>query len=430
MGLSGRHAVRAAVGRRNTRPRILIGLGVLAGAVAVAGVAAAVVSIAMVRAILIPPTSREQDTDILDVDSAAGTITFSRSPDAMVDGRFSFWFSDATGHARIGPIRSATAHSVTRVLLRVDFGDIESATKGRFNGWFYLYPSDLGVEFDDVVVDTELGPAPAWLVRPEAPIADSGADPWVIQVHGRAVMRAETIRAIPVFRDEGYTSLLVSYRNDFEAPTSPDGRYSLGDTEWRDIDAALEFAKDHGATSVVLMGWSMGGAAALQAVSRSPLAGLVKGLVLDSPVIDWVDALDYQGRAKGIIRPIRSIVYSMISGDWGAPFTGLQDPIDLGRLDFVGRAEELSIPILILHSDDDGYVPSSASRALAEARPDIVTLEVFDTARHTKLWNYDPDRWTAVIRSWLRGLDAASVTARPSRPSERTGRSRSPRGAG
>lgn len=381
------------------------------------------VSVAMARTILIPPTSREQDTDILDVDSAAATITFSRSPDAVVDGRFSFWFSAATGHARIGPIISVTKHSVTRELLGVDFGDLENARKGRFNGWFYLYPSDLGVDFDNVVINTELGPAPAWLVKPEATAAGPGVDRWVIQVHGRAVMRAETIRAIPVFRDEGYTSLLVSYRNDFEAPSSPDGRYSLGDTEWRDIDAALAFAKDHGATSVVLMGWSMGGATALQAVSRSPLAGLVNGLVLDSPVIDWVDALDYQGRAKGIIGPVRSIVYAMIGRAWGAPFTGLQDPIDLRRLDFVRRADELHTPILILHSEDDGYVPSSASRALAAARPDIVTLELFSTARHTKLWNYEPDRWTGAIRDWLRGLDDP-------RPSARIKRPRSPRGAG
>lgn len=361
------------------------------------------------------------------MDHRAGTITFRRSPDAVIDGMLSFWFEAATGHARIGRIVSETEDTVTRRLIAVDFGELELAKRGRFNGWFYLYPSDLGTGYDNVVVETELGPAPAWKVPPSPDATGRHGGRWVIQVHGRAVMRAETIRAIPVFRDAGYTSLLISYRNDFEAPSSADGRYSLGDTEWRDVESAMEFAKNNGATSVVLMGWSMGGAAVLQATTRSHLAGLVAGIVLDSPVVDWVDTLDFQGRSMGLIRPLRLIVYRMMGAGWGRFFTGLRDPIDLRRLDFVERASELTVPILILHSDDDGYVPSTASRALARARPDIVTLETFHVARHTKLWNYDPERWTRAIRDWLSELEG--VTLRSSRapalshgPGERSSR--------
>ncbi len=60
-----------------------------------------------------------------------------------------------------------------------------------------------------------------------------------------------------------------------------------------------------------------------------------------------------------------------------------------------------SVPILILHSDDDGFVPSSASHELARVRPDIVRLEVQTTARHTKLWNHDADWFDARILAWL-----------------------------
>lgn len=358
--------------------------------------------------ILIPPTKREEDTEILMVDREAGTVTFSRSVDAVVPGRYSFWFSGAGGHARVGAILGETATSVTRELLAVDFGDLGHAERGRFNGWFYRYPDEMGVAADDVVIDTELGPAPAWRVR--AKPEDEASGRWAILVHGRAAMRAEAIRAIPVFRDAGYTSLLISYRNDFEAPASPDGRYALGDAEWRDVDAAIEFALRSGAGSIVLMGWSMGGATVLQAVTRSTRADAVRGLVLDSPVIDWVTALDYQGRAMGLRGPLRWLVYAMLSGGWARPFTGQRAPIDLARLDFVRRARELALPILILHSDDDGYVPSSASHALAAARPDLVTLEVFDTARHTRLWNYDPERWNGAIASWLSLLAAGELS--------------------
>ena len=80
---------------------------------------------------------------------------------------------------------------------------------------------------------------------------------------------------------------------------------------------------------------------------------------------------------------------------------GADAAIPFDRLDIVARAAELRHPILILHSDDDGFVPSDASHALALARPDLVELQVFSTARHTKLWNYDQDRWTTAITDWV-----------------------------
>ncbi|GMA92441.1 alpha/beta hydrolase family protein [Homoserinibacter gongjuensis] len=87
--------------------------------------------------------------------------------------------------------------------------------------------------------------------------------------------------------------------------------------------------------------------------------------------------------------------------------TGLAEPLDLERMDFVSRAAELDRPILLLHSVDDGFVPATASIALADARPDIVTFEEFTVARHTKLWNYDRTRWEDAIRNWLAAIETA-----------------------
>ena len=75
--------------------------------------------------------------------------------------------------------------------------------------------------------------------------------------------------------------------------------------------------------------------------------------------------------------------------------------IRLDQLDVLARAAELRHPILILHSDDDGFVPSDASHDLVVARPDLVDLRVFEVARHTKLWNYDQARWGDSIGTWL-----------------------------
>jgi hypothetical protein len=194
---------------------------------------------------------------------------------------------------------------------------------------------------------------------------------------------------------------LVSYRNDGDAPPSADRRYGLGDTEWVDVDAALSFAIANGATEVVLMGWSMGGAISLQVATRSVNAGVIRGIILESPVVNWIDTINYQTDSLRVPRRISAGAQRMIGASWAAPFTGQETPIDLARLNFVARADELTLPILIMHSADDGYVPPYASRELALLRPDIVTFDEFTIARHAKLWNYDPDRFTGDIADWL-----------------------------
>ncbi|TBN56806.1 alpha/beta hydrolase [Glaciihabitans arcticus] len=397
----------------------IAGTAAVLGGAAIAAVAAAAVSVIMARTVVTPPRKREEDIRVLAVTD--GTVTLSRTLDSLTPGRYSLWFGGSAGHARIGDITEMDDFSVTRELLAVDFGRLAAPSRARMSGWFYVGPRELGFEYEDVEIATTLGMAPAWLV-PAA--SDTGR--WVIQVHGRAVRREEALRAVPVFREAGYSSLLISYRNDGDAPQTGDNRYALGDAEWLDVDAAIRFAISRGATDVLLMGWSMGGATVLQAATRSGYAELIRGIVLDSPVIDWVGVLEFQGTVMHVPRLLRRGAMALISQGWGRRLTGQAESIDLARLDFVKRSGDLRWPILLLHSDDDGYVPADGSRALAEARPDIVAFERFAVARHTKLWNYDAPRWNAAIADWLAALSAREERALPAAASARTARSRRP----
>lgn len=376
-----------------------IAIGVVAAA-GVAAIAAATLSVIVARMVIIPPSRRTEDVVILDYDPQARTILLSSNADSRLPGDYSFWFSRDAGHARLGEIIAQDERTVRRRVIGIDFGELAGARRGRLSGWFVLSPRDLPFTYRDVSVQTPLGPAPAWLI----PAQGGASKRWVVNVHGRAVRRSETLRAVAPFRAAGYTSLIVSYRNDGDAPRSDDYRYALGDREWQDIEAAMQYALDSGADELVLMGWSMGGATALQALTRSPLGARVRGVVLESPVVDWIATLDFQVALRRLPAVVRWGVLQLFRHRWGGLFTGLAEPLDLDRLDFVRRARELDVPILILHSDDDGFVPSTASRALAVARPDIVTYEGFDVARHTKLWNYDRDRWEGAIVSWLERL--------------------------
>lgn len=393
---------------------------IVAGALGVA--LGALVALRVARDVVTPPRRRVYDVPVLAVDRTARTVVLGRTPDTEVAGRYSLRFDEERGHARVGDIMDMDATTVHRRLEGVERGDLGRASVARWSAWWYQTPADLGVPYREVGIETTVGVAPAWVVEPETPGATS---PWLIAVHGRGVTRAEPLRAVPVFRAAGYHCLLISYRNDGEAPQSRDGRYALGGEEWLDVEAAMSFALEQGATQIVLMGWSMGGATVLQCLLQSTLAPRIDGLVLESPVVDWLTVLRFQARAVGLPPAVRDAALAMLGSRRGASLIGLESPIDFARLDIVARAAELPVPMLVLHSDDDGFVPSDGSVALAAARPDVVRLERFTRARHTKLWNYDRERWERAITTWL--VDEKLAEAGKPLTASTTGRTPRPR---
>lgn len=398
----------AAEGGRRTS---LVVAGILAVPVAVSAAAlggSALVA-AFVRGVVVPPSRRAHDVRVLAVRPEAHEIELSADADTTVRGQISLWFDSGRGHARVGPVIATGRGRVVRELLSVDRGVLRPGARARINGWLHLSPRGTGLPFTAEEVPTQFGTAPAWLFP-----ASDDRGVWAVHVHGRATSREETLRGIGVLHRAGVTSLVVSYRNDGDAPSSPDRRYGLGETEWRDVDSALRFAQQHGATSVVLVGWSMGGAIALQTALRSSRRGLIAGLVLDSPVIDWRETLRGQARLRRIPPVIAALAITAMQRPWSTAFTGQSSHIPLAGLDLVERADELEAPILLLHSVDDDFVPSGPSEALALARPDLVELVLFEGARHTRLWNDDPERWEGAVERWLgsRGLSGPGSSAR------------------
>lgn len=391
-------ASRRAAGRGATPDAIAAitaALTVLSTAlVAVLGVLG-ILSVKIARRV-VTPALRVPDTRILGLDTAAQTITLARSPDTELPGRYGLFTTGTERYVKVGSVLAEDARTVKRKLLTHIGEGATLAPDAAFSGWYFERPEELHLPFSSELIGSTLGPCPAWLFP-----AAQETDVWVIQVHGRGTTRSECLRAVPVFHDLGITSLVVSYRNDGEAPRSRAGTYALGATEWRDVDAAVGFARRRGARRVILMGWSMGGAITLQMDLNSAHSDMIVGLVLDSPVVDWRIVLDYQAKMLRLPRPVTNLAMGALDSEWAGSVTGVGGRIPFERLDVVARAGELRHPILILHSDDDGFVPSDASHALLRERPDLVELEVFDVARHTKLWNYDQERWSTRIREWV-----------------------------
>jgi uncharacterized protein len=380
------------------------------GAAGLAAMSATGLAAYFTRKVVTPLVVKPDDLEIFEVHD--DRVVLSATPDTVVPGRYGLWLDGGEGHARIGPILSQDDESVTRALEQVDRGTLHPGP-ARFNQYYVAGDPTTawGIRHEDVLVASEVGDLPTWLVPPATHPGDHPAPDldgiWAVLVHGRGATREECLRGVPVLHRLGLTTLVPSYRNDRDAPGDSVGRYHFGGTEWRDIESAVEWALEHGARGVVLMGWSMGGAIALQVVSRSRAAEHVQAVVLDAPVVDWGDVLDHTAKINRLPPPVGRIGRGMVRHRLLRRVVGLGEPVDLRTLNWVRRAEELATPILLLHSEDDDVVPIGPSRALAAARPELVTFAPWSTARHTKEWNVDPELWESVVSAFLRRILAA-----------------------
>lgn len=157
-----------AVGETTAVHRVLIGVTGIAAIAALAGFLGAAY---FARQVVVPKTSRKEDLPIRRVfHSADGVplVELPASPQTSAPGRYSIWFANGSGHACVGPVVASDpeAGTVTRVVERVDSGDLQRATAGIWSGYVFSKPDQLGLPYSDVEIPVEGGAAPAWRFEP------------------------------------------------------------------------------------------------------------------------------------------------------------------------------------------------------------------------------------------------------------------------
>lgn len=258
--------------------RIALGGGIAAAAVGGLGwaIARRLTAPAGPRTFDLPARGFEHDDD-------GDLIVLDRTDQTAADGIYNLWF-DHGGWAQLsaevvdrGPTRVARRITRTAPDFSPKVGECAS-----WSGIYYATPADAGLHARDITITTPAGPCPAWRI-------DGDPSTWAIHVHGLGSTRAGTLRGVRAATELGYTSLVASYRNTAEGPPVGTGRTTLGHTETSDVDEAIGYAVRRGAEQVVLFGWSMGAAIALQLADHPRHDGLIAALVLDSPVLNWTE---------------------------------------------------------------------------------------------------------------------------------------------
>ncbi|MFE2020599.1 alpha/beta hydrolase [Streptomyces sp. NPDC059499] len=325
-------------------------------------------------------------------DTAPGQVTLTRSFAALRPGTYGLVGRDV--RAIVGPVVEQALHdsadTVVRRLERVTSGSLEPGAKVRLTP--ELHSGDplgaLGLAYKEVEIPGELGALPAWFLP-------GARDTWVITVHGLGTTREHPLNVTGFLQEQQFPVLDLAYRGDTGAPRSPDGLGHLGESEWRDLDAAIRYAVRYGAERVVVHGWSTGATMALHTAVNSALRDRISGLVLDSPVLDWKVTLRALAVAHGIPAALLPLAVRAAQGQTGlrgAPLLETSVPT------------ALHAPTLIFHGPDDTLAPWQPSRRLAALRPDLVTLHSVAQAPHAAMWNAGPARYEEALRRFLTPL--------------------------
>ncbi|RAJ65693.1 hypothetical protein K378_03312 [Streptomyces sp. Amel2xB2] len=359
-----------------------------------------------------------------------GHVVLTRSLTAQLPGVYGLVGRDC--RAVVGPVldgepAKAPPDTVVRRLERLDHGELRPGTKVWLTPQLFAdAPAPKtgrgeGTDTADgtapasgsasapapVEVPGELGPLPAWFVP-------GVRGTWIVTLHGLGAGPAQALPLLPFYEGLKTPVLGLSYRGDAGAPPPPDGVRHLGDTEWRDVEAAVRYAVRGGARRVVLHGWSSGASMALRAAEElsapaaaasgpgtldpsdsADVAGRIAGLVLDSPILDWRGTVRALAASRHTPRALLPLAVRAAQG---------RARVRPERMRQIADPAAVDVPTLLLHGPDDTVASWERSKELARARGESVTLHTVPSAPHAAMWNADPEAYEERLRRFLTPL--------------------------
>ncbi len=181
--------------------------------------------------------------------------------------------------------------------------------------------------------------------------------PVLMVLHGNAGHIGERAEKVRLYLDAGYGVLLLSYR--YNAGTG--GEPSEADL-FADARAGMAFLKREGVPDdrIVLYGESLGSGVAVKMAVEYP----VGALVLEAPYSSMADMAQHH--------------YWYVPARW----------LVRDRFDSMSRIGRVSVPILVIHGEEDTVIPPKFGRRLFEQAPEPKQAHFLLEALHNDLLDY------------------------------------------
>ncbi len=220
---------------------------------------------------------------------------------------------------------------------------------------------------------------------------NSDGAPVEIYCHGFHSVGVRDFSGIALIgRECGRNQLFIDQRahNGSEGKT-----VTYGIKERFDLLCWIEYVRERfGAdTKIILFGVSMGGATVLMA-SGEDLPKNVCGIVADCPYSRPDEIIiKVATTLNPLLRPfiVKPLIYT------AARLSGFK----LGEVSAEEAVKKATVPIMIIHGDEDDFVPFYMGERIAKANPDI-KFEVFRAKFHGLSYIADTERYVLAVREF------------------------------
>jgi fermentation-respiration switch protein FrsA (DUF1100 family) len=202
-----------------------------------------------------------------------------------------------------------------------------------------------------------------YLPRPDS-------DRAVLMFHGNFGNATQRLPFAARLAELGVSVLVPDYRGYGYSEGTPTeaGLYRDADAAWGYLTGPLGYAPER----VVVLGRSLGGAVAIELLTRQAAAGLV--------LVSTLRSARAMARSMGL---------------------GLVAPLAGNRLDSESRIARLELPLLLFHGEDDEIVPVDQGQTLYDLAGDPKTLHRIPGARHNDIVEVADDRFWIPLAAFL-----------------------------
>lgn len=207
---------------------------------------------------------------------------------------------------------------------------------------------------------------------------------WVIVVHGFGENARNMATYIKNFYDRGYSV----FAQDLNAHGKSSGTYyTMGGFDGKDLkDWADLISSKYNNPDILLFGISMGGATVMNSLDEN-LPNNVKAFIEDSGYLSLNEEFSYQLKKlfnlpPMLVLPEASIVAKIKAGYF------------LKDVDATNGLKNTKLPALILHGEDDGFVPVSHAEKIYNQISSEKEMYIFKGAKHVKAeMKYREEYW-------------------------------------
>ena len=217
--------------------------------------------------------------------------------------------------------------------------------------------------------------------------APEGA-PIAICVHGwRGTPSRDFSGGAKMLIDAGWRVLLIEQRSQGR---SEGHCMTFGAKERFDVQRWAQWAAERfGPESrMLLFGISMGAASVLLA-SALELPEQVRGIVADCPFSNGRDILIRTATQSGVPQLFAGVLADLSSRLWGR--------FDLNDTDVREAVKKTRVPVLLIHGEDDDFVPPEMSAEILSYNPILMQRYTFPGASHGISFVIDPERYEKLV---------------------------------